>query len=63
MKNLDSSWKYTTKVNIHDGERLVRESIYRQGASDFQEKLIEILENREAEDEPSILELVKNLKP
>jgi hypothetical protein len=61
-KELDSSWKYTTKVNIASAENLLRNEYYRQGASDFQTRLIEVLEDRMEADDPNILELVKELK-
>lgn len=65
MKHLDASWKYTTKVGIGPGELLVREYLYRQGASEFQEKLIDVLtkklEGEYGADE--IIGIVKSLKP
>lgn len=65
MKNLDSSWKYTTKVGIAPGELLVRESLYRQGASEFQEKALSEL-NKLSEDITGldeVLNIIKGLKP
>jgi len=63
MKNLDSEWKYTTKVNIAQAELLGRIGYYRQGASEFQERLLKVLEDRQPGDEPNIITLVKELKP
>jgi len=68
MKNLDSEWKYTTKVNIAQAELLGRIGYYRQGASEFQEKALkelekidEIPDGRDAIAE--VIKVLKNLKP
>ena len=58
--NLDSSWKYTTKVNIHIAELNLRNTYYRQGINDFKAKLIKALEE-DIENEVAV-EVIKNLK-
>ena len=63
--NLDSSWKYTTKVNISPIELVGRNNAYRDGAADFQSRLIEeftkTMEREYGFDE--LIEVVKKLKP